>query len=74
MTLATIGEAQAAGARLEKACEVAGISARTIERWRDDPNAQDGRHGPRHRPGNALSPIEQARVVAVMTSPEYRHL
>lgn len=74
MTLVAIGEAQAAGARLEKACQVVGISARTVERWRENPLAQDGRHGPQHRPGNALSPFEEARVVAVMTSEEYRHL
>lgn len=71
MTLATIDEAQAGGARLREACEVAGISARTVERWRENPNADDGRHGPKRRPGNALSALEQARVVAVMTSPEY---
>ena len=74
MTLASIAEAQASGARLDKACEVAGISARTVERWREDPSAQDGRHGPKSRPSNALSPTEEARVIAVMTSPEYRQL
>jgi putative transposase len=46
MTLATIGEAQVGGARLQQACEVAGISARTVERWRESPNADDGRHDP----------------------------
>jgi putative transposase len=71
MILALISEAQAAGARLEPACRLVGLSARTIERWREYPDAEDGRHGPQHRPANALSPLEQARVVAVMMSPQY---
>jgi len=69
--LAAILEAETAGARLEQACEVVGLSLRTIERWRKTPEADDGRHGPRRRPHNALTAHEQARVVAVMTSPKY---
>jgi putative transposase len=74
MILALISEAQAAGARLDAACGLVGLSARTVERWRERPDAEDGRHGPQRRPGNALSPLEQARVVAVMTSPQYCHV
>ncbi len=74
MMLAVIGEAQSSGARVHKACEAAGISARTIERWREHPDAEDGRRGPQRRPGNALSALEEARVVAIMTSPQYGHL
>ena len=74
MILASIGVAQGSGARLDKACEIAGISVRTIERWREHPDAGDGRCGPRRRPGNALSPLEQARVVALMSSAQYGHL
>jgi putative transposase len=71
MILALIKEAQDAGARLDAACRIVGLSARTIERWRGDPGAEDGRHGPQRLPSNALSALEQARVVAVMTSPQY---
>jgi transposase InsO family protein len=71
MILALISEAQTAGARLKPACRLVGLSARTIERWREHPDAEDARYGPQRRPGNALSPIEQARVIAVMTSPQY---
>ena len=71
MIVAAVTEAQAAGARLESVCELLGISARTIERWRRHPEADDGRHGPQRRPDNALTALEQARVVAVMTSPQY---
>jgi transposase InsO family protein len=71
MILALVSEAQSAGARLCSASRLVGLSARTIERWREDPNAEDRRQGPQRRPGNALSPSEQARIVAVMTSSEY---
>lgn len=69
--LELIAEAQEAGARLAPACRVLGISHRTIERWRDDPSSGDRRFGPHRRPGNALSPAEEAQVVAVLTSSRY---
>jgi hypothetical protein len=74
MILTGIAQAQAAGARLKSACELVGLSSRTLERWRKGPDAVDARRGPRRCPGNALTPLEQARVVAVMTSPEYSGL
>jgi transposase InsO family protein len=64
--LGDIAEAQAAGARLAKVCELLGVSARTIERWRLDPDGDDDRRGPNRRSGNALTPLEEARVMAVM--------
>jgi transposase InsO family protein len=72
--LTAVAESQAQGARLRAACAAVGLSARTLERWRSDPGAEDGRHGPNHRPANALSDLEQARAAAVMTSPEYAGL
>jgi putative transposase len=71
MILAAVAQAQAQGARLTKVCEMVGLSARSVERWRAQPDGEDARRGPRHRPGNALTPHEQARVMDVMTSPEY---
>lgn len=71
MILAAIAEAQRGGARLATACEVAGVSARSIERWRERPGGDDRRIGPRRRAANALSRREEARVLAVMTSPRY---
>jgi transposase InsO family protein len=67
--LADIAEAQRAGARLSRVCEVAGISARTIERWRRNPGAEDGRAGPRRRSHNALTPWQEARVAKVLSEP-----
>jgi putative transposase len=72
--LASLGDAQTAGARLHAACEVIGISARTIERWRSQPGGDDRRCGPRRRPRNALTAVEDAHLLTVMTSPQYGHL
>jgi putative transposase len=72
--LAALAEAQQSGARLAKACQVVGISSRTVERWRNHPECHDRRCGPRHRPRNALSPAEEAQVVSVLTSSRYAGL
>jgi transposase len=72
--VAALNEAQMAGARLGAACQVIGVSARTIQRWKRCPDGDDRRCGPRHRPGNALSVREQTQVLALMTSAAYRHL
>jgi putative transposase len=74
MILASLREAQTAGARLHAACEVIGISARTIERWKRRLGGDDGRCGPRRRPRNALTAAEEAQLLAVMTSTQYGHL
>jgi putative transposase len=72
--LKVLCEAQTSGARLAPACRLLGISARTIERWRADPEANDGRYGPQRRPSNALSPAEEAQIVTVLTSSRYAGL
>lgn len=56
------------------ACRVVGISARTIERWRSRPEAEDGRCGPHRRPRNALRPSEEALILTVLTSARYADL
>ena len=73
MTLELIDKAVAAGARLRQACETAGISVRTVERWRFGPT-EDQRHGPRTRPPNKLSDTERRKILEVVNSPEYRDL
>lgn len=73
MTMVLIDEAVAAGARLEKACEVLGLSARTIERWRtEDGGGSDGRVGPKHAPPHELTEAERAEILEVANSPEFR--
>lgn len=74
MILAGIAEAQAAGARLSAACDVVGVPPRTVQRWRERPGGDDRRVGPRHRPSNALTPMQEARVVKVLTDPRYAAL
>jgi putative transposase len=53
---------------LARGCEAIGISVRTIQRWRNRPNGEDGRCGPHRRPHNALRPAEEARIVSVLAS------
>jgi len=74
MILSALSDAQQAGARLDSACQVIGVSPRTIQRWKRHPDVDDRRCGPRHRPGNALSAREEAQVLALMTSAAYGHL
>lgn len=75
MILAAVSEAQAAGARLDVACSMIGISPRTVERWRTGKDGcEDGRCGPRRCPPNTLTPAEQAEALALLTRPEHRGL
>ena len=71
---AWIEEATQTGARLQPACDVAGISVRTHQRWRASSAAGDGRVEPTHKPANRLSGPERAAVLAVANSPEYAAL
>jgi transposase-like protein len=70
---AALNEAETAGARLRDACPVIGGAVRTIQRWKRHPDADDGRCGPRHRPGNARSAREETEGLARLTSAEYGH-
>ena len=74
MILAAIDEARSGGVRLKQACQVTGICARTVQRWRSNPDADDRRSGPRHRPHNALKPAEEAQIIRLMMSPRFAHL
>lgn len=65
-----IDEAVAAGARRWRACEVLGLTVRTVERWGNSDD--DGRHGPNTVPPNKLSETERRRLVAIATSAEFR--
>lgn len=76
MILDSIAEARAAGARLQACCELIGIDVRTIQRWQKrGPNGgKDRRAGPTTRPHNKLSEQERAKVIEIVTSPEFRDL
>lgn len=74
MILGMIDDAVNAGARLERACEVLGLTERTVQRWRAANVGDDERAGPRTRPANALTPAERAKLLAVVNEPENRDL
>lgn len=69
-----IEQARNAGARLELACEVAGISLRTLQRWQAEEGQirEDGRPSAvRPLPAHALSEEERAKLLAVANEPRF---
>lgn len=74
MILGLVDEAVAAGARQHKVCELLGLDARTLQRWRSQDIGEDRRAGPKEVPSNKLSAAERARALEVVNSPEYRDL
>ncbi len=71
MILELIDEAVRSGARLEPACEILGLSVRTIQRWQGQGGGEDRRHGPKREPPNKLSGAERQEVLEIATSPAY---
>jgi transposase InsO family protein len=72
-----INEACAGGARLASACEMLELSARTLQRWRENAEGMaDGRKqaGTRHEPANKLSEQERQRILDIANAPEFAHL
>lgn len=70
-----ISEATLAGARQAPACEMLGLSARTVQRWQGgEPDAVDGRSLRRHEPSHKLSAEERTELLAVANSAEFGHL
>lgn len=72
MTL--IEEAVNAGARQSKACDTIGLSPKTIQRWSQADNEQDGRIDAQHKPANKLTEAECQRLIAIANEPEYADL
>src|SRR5690606_26186180 len=74
----SIREAIVAGARQVKACEVVGISERTLQRWQPsgtDRVQQDRRPtAMRPAPNNQLTSQERQQVLDVCNQPEYASL
>ena len=69
-----IGVAHAAGARLHRACGIAGIDLRTLQRWKahEGLSAGDGRpQAVRPLPSHALSDAERAELVRVANEPRF---
>lgn len=75
MILAMIGDAVKGGARRGRACEVVGVSVRSIERWEKDGQGDDRRRGASHRdPPNKLSQAERDSVLRIADSEAFRDL
>jgi len=69
-----IDEAQENGARFSACCECINIGQRTIQRWRQDLDAEDMRMGPKTEPKNKLCKHERSLVLTIMNQPEFRDL
>lgn len=74
MCIELVYEAVGCGARRKKACEMLGISVRTLQRWEKEPEKEDQRQGPNSKPENALSEAEKMLILAVATSPQFKDL
>ena len=69
-----IGQACADGSRLAPACNLAGIDARTLRRWKAGAGLLQGDRRPdaeRPVPSHALSEAERAQIVAVANEPRF---
>jgi transposase InsO family protein len=71
MIFKLVEEAVRSGARHESACQILGLTARTLQRWRQQDGGDDGRRGPQSDPPNKLTPSERQRVLDVVNAPQY---
>jgi len=69
-----VDEAVSSGAKLSAACDVVGLSERTLQRWRAQGGGEDSRQGPRKPPPNKLTAEEREKVLEVMNGAEFRDL
>ena len=70
-----LNESVTAGARRAKACEVLGLSERTLQRWQTGKIVGcDQRSLRDYQPPHKLTAIERAEVLAVANSDEFGHL
>jgi transposase InsO family protein len=69
-----IEEAQQAGARQSEACDCIGITAKTIQRWKQADNEQDGRIEAKHTPANKLTEEERQQMITFVNDPDHADL
>lgn len=72
--ISLIQEACAAGSRKRLACELLGISLRTLERWEKEDTPKDKRRGPINSPANKFTEQERAQILETANAVEYSHL
>lgn len=74
-TIVLLNESMAAGARQRQACEVLGLSERTLQRWQTGETVHcDQRPLREYQPPHKLTASERAEVLAVANSDEFGHL
>ncbi len=73
-TIQLIQEARDAGSRQSKACEIVGISSKTLQRWCQENNYGDNRLEPSRVPHNKLSAIERQRILISVNQNDYADL
>ena len=72
-----IEQARKDGARLDKACKILGISAKTVQRWKNEDGTihKDGRkQASRPSPKNKLTPEEEATIMDVCNEKRFQDL
>lgn len=72
-----VEEAQRSGARMKPACELLGIQARTLQRWKasSTPQLGDGRvHAIRPTPAHALTQAEREQILRIANEPRFAEL
>ena len=72
--ISLVAEAQVSGARQSKACDILGISAKTLQRWMRSDNGEDGRLDAKHEPVNKLTAVERQRIIKVANEPDHADL
>ena len=71
--LEIIEEACSSGASQKAACELLGLTSRTLQRWKKEPNAIDKRTARKKAPHNKLTAKEEKELLAVMNRQEYAY-
>jgi putative transposase len=66
-----IATAIAQGCRQAKACQIVGITAKTLQRWAVKPILGDQRQGPTTTPANKFTVEERAKVISVSTEKNF---
>jgi transposase InsO family protein len=72
--MALIEKARDAGAKQSSACDIIGISPKTLQRWSQSDSLQDGRIEAKRSPSNKLTELEYQRVIKVANEPKYANL
>ena len=72
--LSLIEKAQMTGATQSKACEIIGITPKTIQRWKSHDITHDRRKDNQQTPKNKLTDLEKQRMLNVINDKDYAHL